>query len=357
MNLSQAVKLALGATLLEAVDPDESEAMYVGPKAKGWDALKNKFTSLFDKMERAEISDRTSGILKGQLDRDNAYKLEDVYSHPELYEQYPFLKDIDVYPVLGSKSSYQPGIINIGVTNYGTPSKSSYLHEIQHAIQKKEGWAKGGNPYQFYPEEAKSLVDKARREVSKQIAGIDKELNRIQKKYDKITNMMSSASRKGDVATAESLYNDPVRKKYNKLLDERGKLEESINNVSNPHSYNAYKNLAGEMEARDTASRMNLTQAQRASKAPYSSENINPKDAIVKFGVGGLAAGTTLSQAKRALAAKHKQMAEEQALEEAYSPVDMAIAGITGGATLGLKAVSALADPFINYAMDKMLGD
>ena len=355
MNLSQAVKLALGATLLEAVDPDEAEAMYVGPKAKGWDALKNKFTSLFDKMERAEISDRTSGILKGQLDRDNAYKLEDVYSHPELYEQYPFLKDIDVYPVLGSKSSYQPGIINIGVTNYRTPSKSSYLHEIQHAIQDKEGWARGSSPWEY---NSNLNIELGNRSNDLFKWSSDKEIQAI-----------ANASKKGDIKRVlelkkqdEEAYNIATRlyKELGEyptsdvLLKESARLSKEADKVT-PMAQ--YLRTSGEIEARDTASRMNLTQAQRASKAPYSSENINPKDAIVKFGVGGLAAGTTLSQAKRALAAKHKQMAEEQALEEAYSPVDMAIAGITGGATLGLKAVSALADPFINYAMDKMLGD
>jgi hypothetical protein len=69
-----------------------------------------------------------------------------------------------------------------------------------------------------------------------------------------------------------------------------------------------------------------------------------------------IAAGSTLLP-KDALAAKHKQMAEEQALQDAYSPVDMVIAGATGGATMGLRAISALADPVINYAIDRMLGD
>ena len=51
------------------------------------------------------------------------------------------------------------------------------------------------------------------------------------------------------------------------------------------------------------------------------------------------------------------QMESDQALQDAYSPVDMVIAGATGGATMGLRAISALADPVINYAIDRMLGD
>jgi hypothetical protein len=80
------------------------------------------------------------------------------------------------------------------------------------------------------------------------------------------------------------------------------------------------------------------------------------ENALTLKGATAIAAGSTLLP-KDALAAKHKQMAEEQALQDAYSPVDMIIAGATGGATMGLRAISALADPVINYAIDRMLGD
>ena len=70
-----------------------------------------------------------------------------------------------------------------------------------------------------------------------------------------------------------------------------------------------------------------------------------------------IAAGASLYSQRAAQAKKYQQMAEEQALQDAYSPVDMVIAGVTGGATMGLRAISALADPVINYAIDKMLGD
>jgi hypothetical protein len=91
-------------------------------------------------------------------------------------------------------------------------------------------------------------------------------------------------------------------------------------------------------------------------------KSINPqskikptKDTTLK-GATAIAAGSTLLP-KDALAKKHKQMESDQALQDAYSPVDMVIAGATGGATMGLRAISALADPVINYAIDRMLGD
>jgi hypothetical protein len=80
-----------------------------------------------------------------------------------------------------------------------------------------------------------------------------------------------------------------------------------------------------------------------------------PKSNNLK-GATAIAAGSTMLP-KDALAAKYKQMEKDQALEDAYSPVDMIIAGATGGATMGLRAISALADPIINYAIDKLLED
>lgn len=73
-----------------------------------------------------------------------------------------------------------------------------------------------------------------------------------------------------------------------------------------------------------------------------------------------VAAGLTMASLyspQAAQAKKYKQMESDQALQDAYSPVDMVIAGATGGATMGLRAISALADPVINYAIDRMLGD
>ena len=107
---------------------------------------------------------------------------------------------------------------------------------------------------------------------------------------------------------------------------------------------------------REVYEKMNLQSGPDSvwSKQEIPAEYIyNPK---VLKGATAIAAGSTLLP-KDALAKKHKQMESDQALQDAYSPVDMVIAGVTGGATMGLRAISALADPVINYAIDRMLGD
>ena len=91
-------------------------------------------------------------------------------------------------------------------------------------------------------------------------------------------------------------------------------------------------------------------------KSQFNKGTFDPTNPNILKGATAIAAGSTLLP-KDALAAKYKKMESDQALQDAYSPVDMVIAGVTGGATLGLRAISALADPVINYAIDKMLGD
>jgi len=86
-------------------------------------------------------------------------------------------------------------------------------------------------------------------------------------------------------------------------------------------------------------------------------EATKPNGEVIKFIVGGTALGASLYSPQAAQAKKYKQMESDQALQDTYSPVDMVIAGATGGATMGLRAISALADPVINFAFDKLLGD
>ena len=88
--------------------------------------------------------------------------LENVIHHPELFEAYPHLKYVTVRPepsdtLAGSYYGSPHGgaeVINVGV---GTPAglRKTLLHEIQHAVQAKEGFI-GGAPA---PSPTKKLID------------------------------------------------------------------------------------------------------------------------------------------------------------------------------------------------------
>jgi hypothetical protein len=78
--------------------------------------------------------------------------LGNVFEHPELLRAYPELANIKVSKETSSnyRGMYNPEENTIttggGIIGGADQSRSTMLHELQHAIQQIEGMAKGGNP-------------------------------------------------------------------------------------------------------------------------------------------------------------------------------------------------------------------
>lgn len=132
---------------------------FAGPKAAGFGAAQaaGKVFEGVDKMPRFEISDNMAKIraLPKAL-REKA--LGEVLDHPELFQNYPELSDVPVKKMLptldsyGVEGRYDPIAKQIFLKE-GPGQESVLLHEVQHAIQDKEGFARGGSP--------SNLADKA----------------------------------------------------------------------------------------------------------------------------------------------------------------------------------------------------
>ncbi len=75
-------------------------------------------------------------------------RLEDILDFPELYQQYPEIRDLDVARINEFGGAFYHPIENyIGVADQldNESFQSALLHEIQHWVQHKEGFPKGGN--------------------------------------------------------------------------------------------------------------------------------------------------------------------------------------------------------------------
>ena len=91
-------------------------------------------------------------IETGELKKvpNGTYKLSDVYDAPELYKAYPEAKDISLTINVrdaGAENSWfmiDENAVEINVKNYGRV-RPDLIHELQHYIQFKEGFAIGGN--------------------------------------------------------------------------------------------------------------------------------------------------------------------------------------------------------------------
>lgn len=189
-----------------------------------------------DKKLRQEIDDSGS-MYRGVIAGNSA---GEAIHHPELFSADPVLRDIKIREFKGSGGSFDPsgvGQINIGVGG-GIPN-STVLHELQHAIQQREGFARGGdmresNVFAAFPE-AELLYKKLMESRD------TNEIHRLHKELSEFT--------------------------------------------ANPENqFEAYRRLAGESEARLTQSRMNMTPSERAASYPPSMFDVPIEDQIFRYG-------------------------------------------------------------------------
>lgn len=180
----------------------------------------------------------------------NGGKLSKVIDAPELFKAYPQLKDvlIDTDAIMNdmpSNGEYNSKTNTITIHADELKYMNGILnHEIQHAIQDIEGFAKGGSPRLVRGEVKKKL-----NEVTKQIRQL-----RAEGKEDEAKTLIEKN---------RGLYNA-----YQKNDD-----------------FNSYKSLAGEVEARNVSARFDMTPEERRKTLAESTEDVARKDQIF-LGVG-----------------------------------------------------------------------
>jgi hypothetical protein len=225
-----------------------------------------------DKQWRQEISDKESALTEGAKARFTPGTIQTsegkfvgsvpkAIEHPQLMEAYPsWMKDIEVResPMLEGGSfvtrehildpNRRVGIMQ--VSQSGENPKSIMLHELQHAIQNKEGFARGGSP--------------------QSVGAITNEYEFAKTQFDEAlkTRMNKNA--------------DPIAKENAiQIMNFYGPKLQQLKKFSDPNV--AYMHLAGEAEARAVQSRMNMTDAERKATYPFKSYDVPIQDLIVKY--------------------------------------------------------------------------
>jgi hypothetical protein len=170
-------------------------------------------------------------------------KLPEVIDHPELFEAYPRLKDHQVIYDNNFRgiAEFSGEAIRVGKAAFteGVPAykdKSILMHEVQHAIQDIEGFAKGGSPMKSVRGEYKLKYE----------ADVDK----LRPTYIDLL----AKQRKGDLISSEEQGKlDYLKAVFNKY-DEYQK-------GGDKKAYEYYLELAGEVEARNVQSRKTTFQS------------------------------------------------------------------------------------------------
>ena len=228
-------------------------------------------------------------------------KLGDVLDHPELFEAYPDLKDIIVDDIPESLKGRQYGSygqvpfmgeeIRVETdpqqTDFtGRSPKKSAMHEVQHAIQQREGFAKGSSPDIEQGEASKqhqvrmpayqyALTQRMMADVARMGEDVnDPEThNVIQREMGK-KNASPAVVRK---AIDDYLSDPKTPEEYDRLTDEaRERLDKDAS------ASERYFRQHGEIEARDVERRIDKTPEERKAEPPMQADP-RYKDPLTRF--------------------------------------------------------------------------
>jgi hypothetical protein len=231
-----------------------------GPDGK-WRQEINDKPAFYDPDALTELKSNTSfNYLK------DTQPLGGVVEHKELYKAYPDIGDIPVHfmpteNLKGAAGSYSRKNDRLTLADIPNDQKQITLHETQHAIQQREGFAGGGSPSQM----VLTLED---------IAG---------EKRKKAQEMfrLSSAN---DPLDPLRIVKPGARKKGLQLEKEARELDSKASAAyhSEQAKFDLYQRLAGEAEARAVEARMNMTPAQRRATFPEESYDVPLNELIIR---------------------------------------------------------------------------
>lgn len=218
--------------------------------------------------ERSRLSER--------VERGNA-RLEDVLDHEELFRAYPQLRHVRVVfdetpkGVLGSFSA-EGNQITISEELRDAP-QDVLIHEIQHAIQNAEGFAKGSNR-QYWEEkltngdeiQSKGFQEAREKLIQFQLDEANEEVLALRDRLEKAGELDD------DFREYDRIWEEAERrgldKKINEYYDLRENYYDQLHKPQRSVPSELYYNTAGEIEARDAANRRPMSSETRKRIKP-----------------------------------------------------------------------------------------
>ena len=258
-------------------ETDTKWGLLRNPDAKRYNELFEKAylydTATTEDLNELQILDKN---LKGV--RKSPLYLDEIVRHDKLFEAYPALRDVKVRfeANTGNKEgSYHPEenefVLRTGLKLEPEKLKSTLIHEIQHAIQEREGFARGSNPG-YWDEMIQGGY--SRRKNDGRIERARKEYHRIfdsapEEFKDKVRKI-NRARLDGDYDAAEAVVDELYDSEYADLWSQldMAEFEWRSDRGEEMNAYDLYHNTAGEIEARDAAARRGLTAEERRGRKP-----------------------------------------------------------------------------------------
>ena len=238
---------------------------------------------------------RERNRLSERVERGNA-RLEDILDHEELFRAYPQLRHVRVVfdetpkGVLGSFSA-EGNQITISEELRDAP-QDVLIHEIQHAIQNAEGFAKGSNR-QYWEEkltngdeiQSKGFQEAREKLIQFQLDEANKEVLALRDQLEKAGELDD------DFREYDRIWEEAERrgldKKINEYYDLRENYYDQLHKPQRSVPSELYYNTAGEIEARDAANRRPMSgETRKRIKPDYGNGDTVFADGGDSYSVG-----------------------------------------------------------------------
>ena len=244
---------------------------------------------------RFEIDDSGMQYNRRGEDAVPGQALADYLTHDELFRSYPQLRKTQLEFAdmeKGVRGQYDAANDTITLSNeLRDAPEDTLIHEIQHAIQRAEGFAQGANE-KFWERQLESGYDGRTQQQRREVQRLWQEYNSIRdNEPDFFAAMVGLEAMAPDVPrgeinwdTLEKIEEDPIEwqrydaarekmeQQYGDLkvwdfTDLRYKLKQAEMNAGRSAA-DLYYDTAGEIEARDTARRRTMTAEERRATMP-----------------------------------------------------------------------------------------
>lgn len=227
----------------------------------------------------------------------NGGKLEKAIDAPELFKLYPQLKDVRINTDaimndMPSNGEYNPQTKTITIHADELKYLNSILnHEIQHVIQHEEGFAHGGTPEQV---ERDFNAAKAEWKARSYAFELEEKAKEMGGEYNQSAVEKALIQEYKDMDMPEFIPDKETRiKGFNYFA--RGYADRSMDDAikrfrldrfqrTDFDSYQEYRKLAGEVEARNVEKRLGMTDEERRNSLASETEDVNRDDQIVMNG-------------------------------------------------------------------------
>lgn len=221
-------------------------------------------------------------LQRANATRDNPWggTLADYINHPELFANYPQLRDVrlEFRPMPGNtRGEFDGDTVTLNETLLTEP-EDVLVHEIQHAIQRAEGFARGASPeYWQARQQGENRIGTYDRRiqlleerVEATLASVPEDMAEQFREYAALERTDPDAA----MQLAQELSDGPYSDAFNNYFLDAWSLEDLRRSNYARGAFDLYKNTAGEIEARDAASRRRWNRRVRRDVPPTGANDL-----------------------------------------------------------------------------------